>query len=363
MIHSQFLVSRSNLFHNFSFFKSKLYQSTKLLVMVKANAYGHGDIECSKLMEEFGADYLGVALPEEGIKLKNNGINLPIIILSPGIDNFAEILKWDLEPSITDFEVLNSFIRTIDNLNPGSCNIHIKLDSGMNRLGFKTDQLEIITDFINRYPQVRVKSLFSHLAAAEDQKHDEFTLGQINLFSEMCDQIEKKISYRPFRHILNSTGTERFPSAQMDMVRLGVGIYGTSFVDSRSLKAAGSLRAPIVHIHTVKDGTIGYGRYGVAGSEGKSIAVIPLGYADGIDRHLGRGAASFLLNGHRVPTIGNICMDCTLLDITGVEAKIGDPVTLFGEDPTVYELAEILGTITYEIYTSVHPRVARIVVP
>lgn len=331
--------------------------------MVKANAYGHGDLECSRLLEEFGADYLGVAFPEEGIRLKKGGINLPIIILSPGLDSFEEIIRWDLEPSITDPEVLNSFIETINKLNPSGCNIHIKLDSGMNRLGFTKDQLGLVVDFINSNPKIRVKSLFSHLAAADEERHDQFTLGQIDLFTRMCDEIQQRIKYRTMRHILNSSGVERFTFAQMDMVRVGVGIYGTSSVDGSLLKPAGSLKAPVLHINFVREGTIGYGRQGSVGENGKTIAVIPLGYADGVDRHLSRGNVSFMLNGHRVPTIGNICMDCTLLDISGIDAKIGDPVTLFGEEPTATELAAVLKTIPYEIYTSVHPRVARVVVP
>ena len=363
MKHSQLTISRSNLLHNYNFFRSKLFKSTKMLVMVKANAYGHGDVECSQLLEEFGADYLGVALPGEGIKLKKYGINLPIIILTPGIDNFQEIFEYNLEPSITDPEALISLEETINKLNISRCKIHIKMDSGMNRFGFTFKETDMIAGFINRNPNAEVVSFFSHLAAADNPRHDAFTLEQITLFSLMCDDIQKKIPYKPFRHILNSVGTERFSSAQMDMVRIGVGMYGTSYVDETKLKPVAYLQAPLIHINRVSGGTVGYGRHGTVGENGSVIGIIPLGYADGADRHLGRGAASFMLNGKRVPTIGNICMDSTLLDITGVSAKVGDLVTLFGEEPTASEIAGILKTITYEIFTSVHPRVVRVVGP
>jgi alanine racemase len=179
----------------------------------------------------------------------------------------------------------------------------------------------------------------------------------------MCDDLEERLEYKPMRHILNSSGTERFSWAQMDMVRIGVGIYGTSYVDESKLKPVGSLQAPVVHINTVEEGTVGYGRHGNIGDKVRTIAVIPLGYADGIDRHLGRGAAQFMLNGQKVPTIGNICMDTTMLDVTGINTKVGDVVTVFGENPSASELAHILKTISYEIYTSVHPRVKRVVIP
>ena len=218
-----------------------------------------------------------------------------------------------------------------------------------------------MTDFLKQCKAVRVKSLYSHLAAAEDPGSDDFTLGQIRMFEENTSRIIGEIGYRPMLHILNSAGIERFPQFQHDMVRLGIGIYGISALPGVKLFPVASLKCKILQIKHLrpKDGTIGYGRHGQIAPEGTVIATIPVGYADGIDRHLGCGKASFSLNGHRVPTIGNICMDMCMLDITGVDAKVGDTVTVFGDDPTVSELADILGTIPYEIMTSIPRRIDR----
>jgi len=363
MKHSQFSISRSNLFNNYSFFRSKLSLSTKLLVLVKANAYGHGDIECSRLFEEFGADYLGVALPTEGARLKKAGIILPIIILTPGLENYEEIIQNGLEPSIFDLESALSFLETLKKLKICSYPVHIKLDTGMHRVGFNQKDIKQLNNLLLSNSNLIVKSVFSHLSAADETKHDEFTRCQIDVFKKMSSEIISVLSYKPMCHILNSVGVERFTDAQMDMVRVGVGMYGTSYVDETKLKPAGSLQAPIIHIQEVNEGSVGYGRYGVIGETSKIIATLPLGYADGVNRHLGRGAACFMLNGKLVPTMGNICMDSLMLDITGTDAKIGDVVTIFGEAPTAGEIAKILKTISYEVYTSVSTRVQRVVVP
>ena len=362
MNHSQLTINKNNFKHNYTFFRSKLLQSTKLLVLVKANAYGHGDIECSKLLEEFGADYLAVATPDEGIRLKNDCIKLPIIILTPGNDNFDEIITHSLEPSIVDFDAIRSFLKSVTKLGKSKYPVHIKFDTGMHRVGFEKSEIKELAAFLNSNPAIEVKSIFSHLAAADDPSHDDFTRSQINLYTEMYEELTSLIKYKPIRHLLNSSGIERFTYAQMDMVRLGVGIYGTSYVDESKLKPVGYLEAPVIHIRNVTEGTVGYGRHGKLDGHPKVIATIPLGYADGVNRHLGRGEASFMLNGVRVPTIGNICMDALMLDITGVDAKVGDTVTVFGDNPTATELARILKTISYEIFTSVAARVRRVVI-
>jgi alanine racemase len=361
MDYSQLTINKANFKHNYTFFRSKLSPSTKLLILVKANAYGHGDIECSKLLEEFGADYLGVATPEEGKRLKIAGIKLPIIILTPGNNNFKEIITHSLEPSIVDFDAAHTFLKSLTESGGTSYPIHIKFDTGMHRVGFIKSEIKELARFLNSNPSIKVKSVFSHLAAADEPSHDDFTLSQLKLYHEMYEELSQSIGYRPIRHILNSSGTERFTYEQMDMVRVGVGIYGTSYVDESKLKPVGYLQTPIIHIRDISEGTVGYGRHGKLDGKTKKIATIPLGYADGINRHLGRGAASFSLNGKRVPTIGNICMDAFMLDITGVEAKVGDIVTVFGDNPTATELAHILKTISYEVFTSVASRVKRVV--
>ena len=346
---------------NYRYFRSLIEPSTKLLVLVKANAYGHGAVEFAAMMQKEGADYLAVAYPVEGIELRKSGISLPILVLTAGTDYFNEMIDYRLEPGIPNLHALKAFCEVLDNRGITGYPVHIKLDTGMHRLGFMTDELQALTDFLRQCRSVKVKSLYSHLAAAEDPDSDDFTVGQIRMFEDNASRIIGEIGYKPMLHILNSAGIERFPQYQHDMVRLGIGIYGISALPGVKLSPVASLKCKILQIKHLRpeDGTIGYGRHGMISPEGTTIATIPVGYADGIDRHLGCGRASFSLNGHRVPTIGNICMDMCMLDITGVDAKVGDTVTVFGEDPTASELAGILGTIPYEIMTSIPRRIDR----
>ena len=346
---------------NYRYFRSLLEPSTRLLVLVKANAYGHGAVEFAAMMQKEGADYLAVAYPVEGIELRKSGISLPILVLTAGTDYFNEMIDYRLEPGIPNLHALKAFCEVLDSRGITGYPVHVKLDTGMQRLGFMTDEIQALTDFVKQCRSVRVKSLYSHLAAAEDPASDDFTLGQIRMFEDNASRIIGEIGYRPMLHILNSAGIERFPQFQHDMVRLGIGIYGISALPGVKLSPVASLKCKILQIKHLRpeDGTIGYGRHGMIAPEGTTIATIPVGYADGIDRHLGCGRASFSLNGHRVPTIGNICMDMCMLDITGVDAQVGDTVTVFGEDPTASELADILGTIPYEILTSIPRRIDR----
>ena len=346
---------------NYRYFRSLLEPSTRLLVLVKANAYGHGAVEFAAMMQKEGADYLAVAYPVEGIELRKSGISLPILVLTAGTDYFNEMIDYRLEPGIPNLHALKAFCEVLDSRGITGYPVHVKLDTGMHRLGFMTDEIQALTDFVKQCRSVRIKSLYSHLAAAEDPASDDFTLGQIRMFEDNASRIIGEIGYRPMLHILNSAGIERFPQFQHDMVRLGIGIYGISALPGVKLSPVASLKCKILQIKHLRpeDGTIGYGRHGMIAPEGTTIATIPVGYADGIDRHLGCGRASFSLNGHRVPTIGNICMDMCMLDITGVDAQVGDTVTVFGEDPTASELADILGTIPYEILTSIPRRIDR----
>lgn len=346
---------------NYRYFRSLLEPSTRLLVLVKANAYGHGAVEFAAMMEKEGADYLAVAYPVEGIELRRSGIRLPILVLTAGTDYYNEIIDNKLEPGIPNLYSLKALCGILEKRGITDFPVHIKLDTGMHRLGFMTGELDELTSFLKTCRSVRVKSLYSHLAAAEDPQSDDFTLGQIKMFEANAEKIISSIGYRPLLHILNSAGIERFPQFQHDMVRLGIGIYGISALHDVHLSPVASLKCKILQIKHLRpeDGTVGYGRHGHIADDGTVTATIPVGYADGIDRHLGCGHASFSLNGHRVPTIGNICMDMCMLDITGVDAKVGDTVTIFGEDPTVSELADILGTIPYEIMTGIPRRIDR----
>lgn len=349
---------------NYRYFRSKLETSTKLLVLVKANAYGHGAVQFASLMEEAGADYLAVAYPIEGIELRQAGIKSPIMVLTAGTDSFEQIVNYGLEPGIPNMYSLKILCDVLEKRGLKGFPIHIKLDTGMHRLGFMTEELPELMDFLKTCTAVTVKSVYSHLAAADDASCDDFTLGQIALYKENADKLTEALGYKPLYHVLNSAGIERFPQYQFDMVRLGIGIYGVSAIPGNKLAPVASFKCKILQIKTLKpgDGTIGYGRHGKIAPEGTVIATIPVGYADGVDRHLSCGKGHFMVNGHKVPTIGNICMDMCMLDVTGLDVKVGDTVTIFGEDPTITELAEVLGTIPYEILTSVPRRIERIIV-
>ena len=361
---SRLEINLNGCLENYRYFRSRLEASTKLLVLVKANAYGHGAVQFASLMEEAGADYLAVAYPIEGIELRQAGIKSPVMVLTAGTDSFEQIVNYGLEPGIPNMYSLRVLCDVLQKRGINDFPIHIKIDTGMHRLGFMSDELPELMDFVKECRNVKIKSVYSHLAAADDPDCDDFTLGQIRLFRENADKLTAALGYKPLYHILNSAGIERFPEYQFDMVRLGIGIYGVSALPGNQLSTVASFKCKVLQIKTLKpgDGTIGYGRRGKIADGGTVIATIPVGYADGLDRHLSCGKGRFLVNGHRVPTIGNICMDMTMLDVTGLDVKVGDTVTIFGEAPTITELAEILGTIPYEILTSVPRRIERIIV-
>lgn len=349
---------------NYRYFRSRLEDSTKLLVLVKANAYGHGAVEFASLMEEAGADYLAVAYPVEGVELREGGIKAPIMVLTAGTDFFNEIIDNNLEPGIPNLYSLKELCKILDKRGVTGYPVHLKLDTGMHRLGFMSDELDELMSFLSECRSVKVKSVYSHLAAADEPDSDDFTLGQIDMFVKNTDRLTESLGYRPMYHILNSAGIERFPQYQFDMVRLGIGIYGVSVIPGVQLNPVASFKCKVLQVKELKpgDGTIGYGRHGKIAADGTVIATIPVGYADGLDRKLSCGNGYFSINGHRVPTIGNICMDMTMLDVTGVDVQVGDTVTIFGENPTVTELARLLDTIPYEIMTSVPRRIERIIV-
>ncbi len=361
---SRLELNLTNCLDNYRYFRSKLRRSTRLLVLVKANAYGHGAVEFASMMQKAGADYLAVALPIEGMELRKNGISLPILVLTAGTDFFDEMIENRLEPGIPNLYALKALEAVLKEKGIKDFPVHLKLDTGMHRLGFMTGEIRELTDCLRTCDAVRVKSVYSHLAAAEDPQMDAFTLGQMKMFEANASAISEALGYSPMLHILNSAGIERFPQYQHDMVRLGIGIYGISALPGVKLKPVASLKVKILQVKELgpEDGAIGYGQHGHIAPAGTRIATIPAGYADGIDRHLGCGRASFSVNGKRVPTIGNICMDMCMLDVTGVDAKVGDTVTIFGDDPAVTEIADALGTIPYEIMTSVPRRIERIII-
>lgn len=361
---SRLEINLNGCLENYRYFRSKLEDTTRLLVLVKANAYGHGAVEFASLMEDAGADYLAVAYPVEGVELRQAGINLPIIVLTAGTDSFEQIINYGLEPGIPNLCSLKILCSVLEKRGLKDFPVHIKLDTGMHRLGFMTDELDELVDFLSDCRCVKVKSIYSHLAGSDEPDMDSYTLNQVELFRTNADRLTSILDYKPLYHILNSAGIERFPQYQFDMVRLGIGIYGVSAVPGIELSPVASFKCKVLQIKTLKksDGTVGYGGHGRIAPEGTVVATIPVGYADGLDRHLSCGRGVFSVNGHRVPTIGNICMDMTMLDVTGVDVKVGDTVTIFGDNPTVSEVAETLGTIPYEVLTSVPRRIERVIV-
>lgn len=362
--HAQLQISKSGMVQNYQYFRSLLKPSTKLMILLKANSYGHGAVEFARMMEEEGADYFGVATPAEGIELKKSGIKVPIIVLDSGIDSYPDILKHDLETVIPNYESLVRFRKELKEQGITRWPVHIKLDTGMHRLGFMEREIPALKELLLESPEMFVKSIFTHLAAADDPQHDQFTLGQFALYDRMSSDLMTILPEKPLRHVLNTAGIERFSQYQYGMVRLGIGIYGISYVDQNKVVPVVYLKCPIIQIRELEanDGTVGYGRQGKLGPGTKKIATICVGYADGVNRHLGRGNVSFEVNGQMAPTIGNICMDMCMLDITGIDAKVGDTVTIFGKKPRAIDLANILETIPYEIFTSIAKRVKRVVV-
>ena len=348
--------------HNLNYYKSKLNPSTKLMVMVKAFGYGSGDFEIAKLLEHHKVDYLGVAFSDEGIALKNARITIPIMILNPESTSFDAIINHQLEPEIYTIKGLKAFIKIAEVKKVAHYPIHIKIDTGMHRLGFQENDFHELIELLNNNAFVKVKSILSHMATSDSVEHKDFSISQIQLFDKLSSELTSALRINPIRHILNTAGISNFPDAQFDMVRLGIGLYGISSDDDEQkyLQNVGTLKSLISQIHTIpKDDSVGYGRRFIAKRESK-IATIPIGYADGISRHLGNNVGYVMINLKKAPIIGSICMDMLMVDVTDVECKEGNTVIVFGEQPTVKEIAKLLDTIPYEILTSISQRVKRI---
>lgn len=346
--------------HNFNFYKSKLRPDTRLVCMVKANGYGAGATEIAKTLQYHRCDYLAVAVAEEGLLLRKEGISLPVIVLNPEVNGFEELFTHDLEPEVYNFRILEAYIKEAERRGITGYPIHLKIDSGMHRLGFLPEQIPALTERLATQKGLKVFSVFSHLSASESWVFDDFTHRQMETFRQAANAIEQALQYRIWKHILNSAGMERFPDTEWDMARLGIGLYGISASGLQGLKNVCTLKTTILQIKEVPaDETIGYGRKEKLKRDAR-IATIRFGYADGLDRQFGNRKGKVLINGHRAPIVGNVCMDLCMVDVTDIPAQEGDTVILFGEGLSVIELAETIGTIPYEILTSVSPRVKRI---
>jgi alanine racemase len=353
-------INLNALVDNLNFYRSKLKNTTKVLAMVKAFSYGSGSYEIANILEHQKVDYLGVAFADEGVELRKSGISLPIIVMNPEAKSFPVMLEHQLEPEIYSFKVFHEFLTELKKEGISSYPIHIKLDTGMKRLGFVASEMETLIELLMANPELRVKSAFSHLAAADEAKFDTFTKQQIDTFTSLTSQLENKLNYSFIKHILNSAGILRFPDAQLNMVRLGIGMYGIGIIEQKKLKSVTRFKSYISQIRQVKaHETIGYNRKGELPYDAE-IAIVPVGYADGLNRRLGNGVGKMIVNRQHSRIVGNICMDMCMIDVTGLNAKEGNEVEIFGLENPVEELAKELDTIPYEIFTSISRRVKRI---
>ncbi len=349
------------LVHNLNYFKSHLQPSTRVMAMVKAFAYGSGSNEIANVLQYHKVDYLGVAYADEGVELRRNNINVPIMVMNPAAETFDTLLRHDLEPEVYNFRTLHALG---DYLRGRPCSIHLKIDTGMRRLGFEEELIDGLITLLLERPNLQVASIFSHLAGSDEAEHDAFSQEQGTRFREMADRISQRLGYRPIYHLLNSSGILRLPDLQFDMVRLGIGLYGVapSSEGTHDLKPVASLKTIISQIKHIAAGeTIGYGRKGVADKD-LTIATIAIGYADGFSRAFSNGVGKVLVNGIAAPVIGNVCMDMTMINITGISAREGDSVIIFDGNHTIEDLARSIHTIPYEILASTRERVKRIFV-
>ena len=353
-------VNLTALVDNVRFFRSLLKPTTKLTCMVKAFAYGAGSLEVSKALQAAKvADYLAVAVADEGVELRRAGITLPIIIMDPEVAAMNLILENNLEPNVYSFASLEQVITAAEEKGLEGVPVHIKIDSGMHRLGFYREDIPQLIKRLLSTRAVRVASVFSHLAGSDEAQFDAFTLQQIGYYKLCADAIQAELGYPIIKHICNSAGIERFTPYQFDMCRLGIGLYGISFAGNK-LRNVCSLQTTILSVKTVRAGeTIGYGRHTTL-TEDRQIAVIPIGYADGFDRRFSNYGGEVIVRGKRCPVVGNVCMDQAMVDVTGTDAHVGDTVEVFGERLPLQELSDRLGTIPYEVLTSVSRRVQRV---
>jgi Alr-MurF fusion protein len=358
-------INLNALVHNLNYYSSQLRPGTRIMAMVKAFSYGSGSYEIANVLQYHQVDYLAVAYADEGVELRKSGISLPIMVMNPEPEGLDLLLKYSLEPEVFSFRILNLLTEAMRNESRSdqrTVNIHIKLDTGMHRLGFDPQEAENLIEMLADMPRIRVCSVFTHLAAADDPRHDDFTSSQIANFSHIAEKFRNACHPAPLFHISNSSAATRFQNAAMDMVRLGIGLYGISHDkrEQEQLQNVTTLRTVISQIKDVAVGeTVGYGRLFRA-ERITRIAVIPIGYADGLSRRLGNGHGRVYINGHPAPIIGAVCMDMCMADITGMDAHEGDDVFIFNDHHSIREMAARLDTIPYEVLTSVSGRVKRI---
>lgn len=345
---------------NLNFYRNKLKPETKMVCMVKASAYGAGSFEIAKTLEDHRVDYLAVAVADEGADLRKAGIGSSIIIMNPEVTAFKTMFDYRLEPEVYSFHLLEELIKAAEREGATNCPIHIKIDTGMHRLGFDPADMPRLIERLKRQSAVIPRSVFSHLVGSDAERFDAFTRHQIETFEQAAAELQAGFSHKILRHICNTAGIQRYPGAQFDMVRLGIGLYGIDPFTNQMLHNVTTLKTTILQIHDVPaDETVGYSRKGVLNRNSR-IAALPIGYADGLNRHLGNGKGYCLVNGQKAPYVGNICMDVCMIDVTDIDCKEGDSVEIFGDHLPITVLSDVLETIPYEVLTSVSTRVKRI---
>ena len=349
--------------HNYGVIRSRLKDQTRLLGVVKAFAYGNEAVAISRKLETLGADYLAVAFSREGVQLRKAGIRLPILVLHPQPDGLEEVIEHCLEPSLYSQRIFALFLQALQKQGQKKYPVHLKFNTGLNRLGFRDGDLPWIGSQVKASTEIEVRSLFSHLAASDDLQEKAYTLGQIRAFETIIQKSEPFFGQKPFKHLLNTSGVFNYPEAQLDMVRTGIGLYGYSNdpETDRLLRPVARLRTRISQIHRVEPGQwVGYNK-GYQADTLLQTATLPIGHADGIGRHFCQGRGVVFIHGRPAPIIGNVCMDMTMIDVSGIDCREGDEVLFFGENHSAETLARKAGTISYELLTAISRRVPRIV--
>jgi alanine racemase len=355
-------INLNALLNNLNYYKAQLKPGVKIMAMVKAFSYGSGTFEIANLLQYHKVDYLAVAYIDEGVALRQAGINLPVMVLNPEITAFDKLIQYKLQPEVYSFGILGELMNYLQANDILNYPVHLKIDTGMHRLGFEGFEVEPLCDLLEENPYIRVNSVFSHLVASDAEQHDAFTLKQIRRFEKAFKQIEQALGYQVIKHISNSSAITRWKVAQFDMVRLGIGLYGidSAVIDLNALQPIATLKTSISQVKKIKAGeTVGYNRNGSLKKDGR-IATVRIGYADGYLRAFGNGVGKMLVKGMLVPTVGNIAMDMCMIDVSGVEVKEGDEVIVFNEEQRIEELAKQIGTIPYEILTNISQRVKRV---
>lgn len=350
--------------HNFAYLKSKIHQETKFMAVVKANAYGSDAVEVAKFLESQKVDYFAVAYTSEGVELRQAGVKTPILVLHPQHVNFDLLIDYCLEPALYSDFVLKAFEKTAIRKNQHEYPVHIKFNTGLNRLGFDSTDIEALATFFSNSTSIKIKSVFSHLAASEDWDEESFTRKQIESFTVVTKQLTEVLHCRPLFHLLNTSGILNYPEAQFDMVRSGIGLYGfgNSAEEDAKLRPISTLKTIISQLHMIPPGeSVGYNR-GFIAEKQQVTATLPIGHADGLSRRLGNGIGYVTIKGQKAPYVGNVCMDMIMVNVTGIDCVESDEAIVFGKDPSAETLAQLTDTISYELLTKISKRIKRVIV-